>query len=359
MRTTARTRTSLASQAGYSLVELLVSMGIMTVVMAVTMNGISDVVKANDVILQMVGMNNSLRSGMDLIVRDLLQVGSGLPTGHTVTIPNGAGALSVRIPGPPGTSFTTAAGDTTLPAVIPGAGLGPVVNGTATDVLSVLMADNAFLSVGITAATSTSVTVAAGVNIDTGPDRVTTGQLMMISKGSLNTLVQVTAVNVGTRVLTFASGDSLRLNQPTAAQGNLAALNAAVPANDPTAVNVTRLRMITYYLDTTIDANHPRLVRRINNGHPTTFNNTLGTAVAIDTENLQFTYDINNADRHDRGRGVCPRRLRPHADSQGERGADGPVAGFAEPRGASAAQHLAVADQLARHGLRGPVSRIA
>ena len=49
--------------------------------------------------------------------------------------------------------------------------------------------------------------------------------------------------------------------------------------------------MISYYLDTTVP-NHPRLVRRINNGHPTTFNNTLGTAVAIDIENLQFTYDL-------------------------------------------------------------------
>jgi hypothetical protein len=42
------------------------------------------------------------------------------------------------------------------------------------------------------------------------------------------------------------------------------------------------------------DPRHPRLVRRINNGHPTTFNNTLGTAVAMDVENLQFSYDISN-----------------------------------------------------------------
>lgn len=294
MRTTLRTRTSLASQAGYSLAELMIAMGIMTVVMGVTMGGIADVTKANDVVLQMVGMNNSLRAGMDLMVRDLLQVGSGLPTGHTVTIPHGAGAVTVRIPGPPGTAFTTAATDTTLPAVIPKAGMGPVINGTATDTLTVLMADNTFLNVPITAATSTSVTVPASVNVGTGPDRVTPGQLMMISKGSLTTLVQVTAVNVASRILTFASGDSLRLNQPAAASGNLAALNAATPANDPAAVNVTRVRMISYYLDATHDPNHPRLVRRINNGHQTTFSNTLGTAVAIDVENLQFSYDISN-----------------------------------------------------------------
>jgi hypothetical protein len=52
--------------------------------------------------------------------------------------------------------------------------------------------------------------------------------------------------------------------------------------------------MITYYLDATTDPRHPRLVRRINNGHPTTFNNSLGTAVAMDVDNLQFSYDISN-----------------------------------------------------------------
>jgi hypothetical protein len=86
----------------------------------------------------------------------------------------------------------------------------------------------------------------------------------------------------------------LNLNQSGAATGNLVALNAAAPVNSAAATNITRVRMITYYLDATTDPRHPRLVRRINNGHPTTFNNTLGTAVAMDIENLQFSYDISN-----------------------------------------------------------------
>ena len=35
-------------------------------------------------------------------------------------------------------------------------------------------------------------------------------------------------------------------------------------------------------------------MRRINNGDPLTFNNNLGTAVALDIEDLQFTFDIND-----------------------------------------------------------------
>ncbi len=288
-----------SASGGFSLVELLVSMTLLTLIVGSSLAGMANIIQSNDVVLQMASMNNALRTGMDLMIRDMLQVGSGLPGGHTVTIPNGAGATPVRIPGPPGTNFVTAVGDATIPAVIARPGSGPTINGVPTDVITVLMADNTFLNVPLSAVTATSVDLATAANggpanISTGPDRVSTGQLMMISKGSRTTLVQVTAVNVSSRRLTFANGDSLNLNQAGAASGNLGALNAAAPANNPASTNITRIRMITYYIDATTDSRHPRLVRRINNGHPTTFNNTLGTAVAMDIENLQLSYDISN-----------------------------------------------------------------
>lgn len=287
-------RSGLASQAGYSLAEFVTAMGIMTVVMAATMGGLAEVIKGNDAVVQMTGLNNSLRAGMDLIVRDMLQVGSGLPPSHSVTIPNGAGSQRVRVPGPPNSAFLTPVGATTIAAVIPGAGAGPVVDGVATDTLTVLMADNTFLNVGTTAVTADSVTVAPGPDLANGADRVTAGQLMLIMKGSFTTLVQVTAVDTGTRVLTFANNDSLRLNQSGAVAGNLAALNAAAPANSPAHTNVSRVRMITYYIDVAIDPRHPRLVRRINNGHPLNFDNNSGTVVALDIEDFQLSYDISN-----------------------------------------------------------------
>jgi hypothetical protein len=289
-----RRHVRVASAAGYSLAEFLIAMGILTVVMGATMGGLADVVKGNDAVLQLTGMNASLRGGMDFLVRDLLQTGSGLPSGHTITIPNGNGATPVRLPGPPDSAFTLPAGSSTIAAVIPGAGLGPEINGAATDVVTVLMADNTFLNVGTTAVGATFVDVAAGVDLAAGPDRVIPGQLMMVVKGAFTTLVEVTAVNVAGRRLTFANGDSLNLNQSGAASGNLAALNAAEPANSPANTSLSRVRMITYYLDADTDSRHPRLVRRVNNGDAQLFDNTKGTAVALDIENLQFTYDISN-----------------------------------------------------------------
>jgi type II secretory pathway pseudopilin PulG len=289
-----RDGTRLADTGGFSLIEVLVSMGLLTVIIGATLAGMSNIMTSNAIVQQTAAMNNALRSGMDLMVRDMLQVGSGLPSGHTVTIPNGAGSTQVRLPGPPGTNYLTAAGDASIAAVIPRPGAGPAVNGVPTDVVTVLMADNTFLNVALSAVAATTVDIAAGPNIATGPDRVTPGQLMMISKGSTTTLVQVTAVNIVARRLAFADGDSLNLNQSGAASGNLVALNAAAPANSAAATNITRVRMITYYIDATTDPRHPRLVRRINQGHPTAFDNTLGTAVAMDIENLQFSYDISN-----------------------------------------------------------------
>ena len=280
------------SDAGFTLIELLVAMGLMTVVMAITLGGLSDATKANDAVMNLTSMNNSIRIGMDMMVRDLLQVGSGLPPSHVVLIPSGANSSLVKIPGPPGTAFTLPAGTLAMDAVVPLPGVGPTINGTPTDVVVLLAADNTFVDQSLTAVTSTSVDIAAGTNMATGPDRVTAGQLMMVSKGSTTTLLEVTAVDTTTRRLTFAAGDSLNLNQPTAAAGTLAALNAVAPANTPSSTRISRIRMIGYYLDSTTDAQHPRLVRRVNNGNPTTFNNLLGTAVASDIENLQFTYDL-------------------------------------------------------------------
>jgi hypothetical protein len=144
---------------------------------------------------------------------------------------------------------------------------------------------------------STSIDVVASVNIGTGVDRVSPGQLMMVSKGSTTTLVQVTAVNSATRRITFLAGDSLNLNQTAGGVvGNLATLNAQAPtgAAAPAATRITRIRMITYYLDNTTSPGRPRLVRRINNGHETGFSNLLGTAVALDMEDLRFTFDLTD-----------------------------------------------------------------
>jgi type II secretory pathway pseudopilin PulG len=294
------------SAAGYSLVELLVAMAITITILGATMSAMTHAMRANETALLVTGMNSNMRTAMDLMVRDMLQIGSGLPPGHFVLIPSGTGATQMNIPGPPGTTFKSAVGDTDLNAVNPGPGLGPTVGGVATDTITMLMADSTFNDVALVARASSgaSIDVNPAVNIGSGPDRVTPGQLMMLDKGGYAILLQVTSIDAAAHRIFFAAGDSLNLNQHTTPAGSTAALNAQAPSPDtalpspqtvpPTPslhTTVTRVRMVTYYIDNTIPA-HPRLARRINNGSHTTFDNNSGSTVAYDIDKLRISYDL-------------------------------------------------------------------
>jgi prepilin-type N-terminal cleavage/methylation domain-containing protein len=285
---------------GFTLVELLVSTAITTLILGTTIAAMLNAVRANDTAVLVTSMNNNLRTAMDLVNRDLLQVGQGLPSTHVIEIPNGGGTTAVRRPGPPGTNLTWALGTTQIEAVTPGPGAGPLINGVRTDVITTLAVDGAFAragggAVGVTAITNNSVNIVAAVNItDGGPDDVVAGDVFMVSKGTQTALVQATSV-AGQRI-NFAAGDSLNLNQNGAGtNGTMQSIIAAPPnagAAAIAAVSVARVLMITYYIDATTNPNRPRLVRRIGNGDPFGFNNNSGTVVAFDVENFTVSYDL-------------------------------------------------------------------
>ena len=56
-------------------------MGIMLVVLAGTFTAMTSAMRAEQAAKQVTTMNSNLRASMDLIVRDMLQVGQGLPVG--------------------------------------------------------------------------------------------------------------------------------------------------------------------------------------------------------------------------------------------------------------------------------------
>ena len=177
--------------------EFITAMGIMTVVMGATMGGLAEIVKGNDTVLQMTGMNNSLRAGMDLIVRDLLQVGSGLPPGHTSSPSRAApGRSGSGFPGLPSSTFLTPSAPTTIAAVIPRPAGSDLVDGVATD--------DAHRDDGRQHVPQRRDDRdrrgrhrdRAGLDLAAGADRVSPGQLMLVMKGGLSILLEVTGVNL-------------------------------------------------------------------------------------------------------------------------------------------------------------------
>jgi prepilin-type N-terminal cleavage/methylation domain-containing protein len=309
--------------AGYSLVEMMVAMAIMLMVMAGTFTAMSHAMTAEHHAKQVTGMNANLRAAMDLMVRDLLQVGQGLPVGRRIGVPNGLGTTPINRPGPAAqggcagaTTFTAAV---SLPAVSVGAGLGPPIDGQCTDVLTTLALDGSAegLNVSSIAADGRSLTIHGDHDLTDDPDEdndnIRAGDLIMLRKVSSTVLLQVTSIVVdgdGQHV-NFAEGvdDPLNLNQVTAGvagtilthkedgtrdedteQPHPGPDGIAGNADDPAGVilhgasDVSRVRMVTYYVDTTIDPGNPRLMRVIN-GAP-------ANAVGFDIQMLRLTYDI-------------------------------------------------------------------
>jgi prepilin-type N-terminal cleavage/methylation domain-containing protein len=308
--------------AGFSLPEMMISMGIMLVILAGTFTAMTSAMRAEQTATAITTVNNNLRSAMDLLVRDLLQVGQGMPVGRVLNIPSGAGSRPIRRPGPaaaggcPGTPLTFAAA-ATISAVTVGPSLGPPINNVCTDVITTLAFDGAFDGVFVSsiAADGQSLTVypygpdkvvgnGDDVNISDDPDaagdNIRVGDLLAVVKGSSSALVAVTAVTGNT--ITFDPGDALDFNQFDVTRvmaGTVNRVKAASPAdpNVPTVTagvvtilagqsTVSRVRMVSYWIDSTTNPASPRLMRQVGSG--------TANAVSFELEAFVLTYDIAN-----------------------------------------------------------------
>jgi prepilin-type N-terminal cleavage/methylation domain-containing protein len=272
--------------AGFSLIELLVAMAITVIIILVSLDALTQAEHAAEGVTLMSNMTENLRAGMNYISRDLVLAGTGVPTGG-ISIPNGSG-VPINRPGPVGMpAFPLTY--TAIPAVTPGAALGPNVLGP-TDIVTIMYADNlAFppLNVplsgnaindpapppttppttpcnGAISITGAFVTFdAACVNIALGNGGIAPGDLIMFSNAQGNTIETVTSV--AGQTVNFATGaaDPYNLNGRTASDANGTILELQAPVGTYPPTTATRIWMVTYYLDTTLP-NLPRLMRRVN-----------------------------------------------------------------------------------------------
>ena len=277
-----------------------------------------DSLKANNNVTQASDVSDNLRAGLNLIVQDLIQTGTGIPTGG-ISIPNtvnaagcNAGqpvnrppaALNLTFQGPNGANPGC---NVILPAIEPGNGLGPKVtdpdgtSGPPTDVITIMYADNTLSLVqkpingaacpnGSIAANGSTITFdincvklgAAGIPVNAGD------LLMIYNSNNANGILQ-TVTSVAGQTLNFAPADAFNLNGRTTTEAagtiqQLQNLTAGVPNGTYPPTSATRIWMVTYYVDIVTDPLHPRLMRALN------FN--LPQVVAESLESLQFTYNL-------------------------------------------------------------------
>lgn len=304
------TTRTISRHAGFTIVELLVATTVTLIALAGVAKVMTDAMNSNRAAKDMLDMNSHLRAAMDLIQRDMLQAGQGLPVGRRIGIPNDGASVAITRPGP--TPLGACAGVSTFPidvslaAISVGPGLGPTVNGACTDVITLLSVDNLFGSIPLAsiAADGSSAVVHNSTNISDNPDaqsdNLRVGDLLMLTKGATSILMQVTDI-AGQQVM-FGAGaaDPLGLNQfdlGLAMLGTINQLKADAPVDPDAPVMVgavmqqgptqaSRIRMITYYVDTQTNPSVPRLVRSVGGSAP--------NAVAIGVQAFRLTYDIAN-----------------------------------------------------------------
>jgi hypothetical protein len=194
--------------------------------------------------------------------------------------------------------------DASIPAVSVGAGLGPELNGECTDVITILAVDNMFgpIPLAAMAADGSTATIHDQVNISDDPDaagdNLRPGDLLMLTKGANSVLMQVTAVAGQTVTFGAGAGDPLGLNQLDAAlnvAGTINQLRAQAPVDPaaPVVVNgvqqpgptqASRVRMVTYFVDTQTSPGRPRLMRQVGGAAP--------NAIGLGVQAFRLTYDI-------------------------------------------------------------------
>jgi len=306
------TKMTMKRQAGFSLIELMISVALLVLVVGATLRALMDAQHANEAVVLMADTQANMRAAMNFMVRDITQSGDGLPQGG-ITYPQGGGALPINQPGPPGAPRALVfpppapqAPSTTIQVLTAGPAMGPAIPAAAprSDMVTVMYADNTLVnangaqlnSTPINSATcpagaiaSPATAVAFDPNVNncmtiTGPNGINVGDLMMFQNVQGVAMQFVSVVNAGGNSLTFNVGDPYNLNgqEAAAAGGTMAQLRVGGVYPPTTA---TRVWMVTYYLDNT-NPNNPQLMRQINFNPPT----PIGQGI----EGLQISYGINN-----------------------------------------------------------------
>jgi type II secretory pathway pseudopilin PulG len=316
--------TNLAREEGFTLTELLISATIMLLVTGAALTTFKNALNVNETAGQLADANQNLRAGTNQLVRDLMMAGR-IIAGGGVPVPSGNGVSAINRPSPPGGTTLTfslvadADGVMNLPSITHGYQLGPTINGTKTDMVTILTVDEFMPTIqgqgsgtptglqGTISADGSQVTfpstspwLVGDTTNDTAPINV--GDLVLF-KNANGSAMQVVTQKDSTHIF-FAhdSNDWFNLNQRNSsfngtvhcikAPSACDSLSATPPTNIPNSVitanfpptSLLRAMMITYYVDNTTTPGTPRLTRVLNHYTP--------QALAGVVEDLDLTYDL-------------------------------------------------------------------
>ena len=125
-------------QAGFSMLELLISMAILVTIVGITLKALSDAQHASEAVGLLADMTQNLRGSMTFMSRDLTQTAEGISQSG-IPYPQGGTAKKINWPAPPGKAYTYPLAapmpqSTLITPIVPANALGLTVNGATTDI---------------------------------------------------------------------------------------------------------------------------------------------------------------------------------------------------------------------------------
>ncbi|MCU1256656.1 MAG: hypothetical protein JWM83_2955 [Candidatus Angelobacter sp.] len=274
-------------QHGLSLMEALVGMLVASVVLAAGATLVTKALQITDLVMVRSEMQQDGRAAINSILKDLSLAGTGMPVGG-VQLPTGTGSTKSLLACAGGVCFLKNhlfPGNHMYP-VLPDPNDGNVQQGTPDAVTTVYI--DRTLNLGTAANITPSgsqidLPSIAGINI---------GDLIILSNVHGSAIGMVTGVLTASNSVLFSSSDPLNINQPGAANGNIAALQDPGPGNKYPTTTAARILVITYYLQQSAgpdgtfgnDDDNWQLMRQVNGQQP--------VPVMDGVENLQVTYDV-------------------------------------------------------------------
>jgi prepilin-type N-terminal cleavage/methylation domain-containing protein len=297
-------------QQGFTIVELLVAIGITLIVMTATMMIYHRSVQISGIVTNRAEIQSELRAAADQIARDLNQAGTGIPIGG-LPIPSATtGGTNPQFGCDASQCYLTTGNKFTngvLYKVTPANSIGPTTT-EPTDAIVIAYLEPIAVDPNDPNASGTAPNW-SGYTTDTIADDGSTltmpadttpkisdpafglvlGDILMVQNSSGSALGVVTNFDDASHVITFAANDPLNLNQPIAPIGNIAALKLnPVPGSGPKypSSTVSRVMMITYFIQPVVNSQGTdyRLMRQVDARTP--------SPVAEHIEDLQFTYDV-------------------------------------------------------------------
>lgn len=286
------------NQEGFSLVEMVVALGVMIILTAgivSLMKGSMNISTAN---YELTDAQQSLRTAQEYINRDLMNAGDGLKAMSVIRVPSAFASGYITLS--PITDTDMPAGvinigilssDNQVPAGTAVLGASPTTTVLSTPALTdrqtIIEVDPQFIAIPPATINSAGTLVTLPSGSDMTEFRV--NEILYFSSSVGGTFVTLTAINAGTRQLTFASGDTYGLNNTTAANLKAISTSGTLPTS------MTRMRMIHYYLNAS-----SYLMRRVYGAKclpsPATCAGFSENVVAEHVVNVQFKYALDMTD---------------------------------------------------------------